>query len=149
AVDLNESRLALANRLGAEVAHDPEDAANLINEMTDGRGADAVLELVGLPEAQALAYRLIRPGGTMSVIGCHCTPHFSFSPADAYNKNLTYRTGRCPARSLMPELVQTWDANPLDLSWCVTHQFEVQQAARAYDVFAHGKDGCVKAILKF
>ncbi len=105
AIDPVESRRAQASDLGVSVAASGDEADLLIKEMSAGRGADAVMELVGLPAAQELAFRLVRPGGTLSVIGCHCTPHFAFSPVQAYDKNLTYRTGRCPARHYMDLLV--------------------------------------------
>ncbi len=147
AIDPNESRGEVAGRLGAMAFSDADAAAQALGDLTAGRGADGVLELVGLPDAQQLAYSLIRPGGTMSVIGCHCTPHFSFSPADAYNKNLTYRTGRCPARYYMSRLVDELVTDPIDFSWCITHRFAITDAEAAYDTFAYGKDGCVKAVL--
>ncbi|WP_197454247.1 alcohol dehydrogenase catalytic domain-containing protein [Stieleria varia] len=149
AVDPNLPRLSLAARLGATVHADERDAIEAIMRATGRRGADAVLEFVGLPDAQRLAYELIRPGGRMSVIGCHCTPGFSFSPADAYNKNLTYRTGRCPARHYMSMLAENLNRQAMDLDWCITHRFGLEDAESAYDVFAHQQDGCVKAVLTF
>lgn len=147
AVDPNPARLELAATLGAETCSDAKQAIDRVRTRTDGRGADGVMELVGLPEAQQLAYELIRPGGRMSVIGCHCEPQFAFSPADAYNKNLQYRTGRCPARHYMPKLAQDLIRAPMDLSWCITHRFPIDQGARAYEVFSGRQDGCVKAVL--
>ena len=38
---------------------------------TGGRGADCVLEVVGSPAALRLAFDLVRPGGTLSSVGCH------------------------------------------------------------------------------
>ncbi len=149
AIDPNESRSEIARSLGATALTDAGQAISAIRDQTDGRGADGVMEVVGLPEAQQLAYELIRPGGTMSVIGCHCTPFFAFSPADAYNKNITYRTGRCPARFYMPRIASELAKSPLDLSWCVTHRFAIDQATEAYDVFANRKQGCVKAVFTF
>jgi alcohol dehydrogenase len=146
AIDPNEARLELARSLGAETYADGSQAIEAIGAMTDGRGADGVMELVGLPAAQKLAFHLIRPGGTMSVIGCHCTPTFAFAPADAYDKNLTYRTGRCPARAYMAKLADELVDCPLDLSWCITHRFSIDQAVGAYDVFANRKQGCIKAV---
>jgi alcohol dehydrogenase len=148
AVEPNASRRRVARRLGAMAYSDAQSAAEAMDDLTAGRGADAVMELVGLPEAQQLAYRLIRSGGTMSVIGCHCTPHFSFSPADAYNKNLTYRTGRCPARHSMPKLAAQLAREPLDLSWCITHRFGIADAEKAYQTFAYAQEDCVKAVLQ-
>ena len=113
------------------------------------RGADCVMELVGLPDAQKLAYNLIRPGGTMSVIGCHCTPDFQFGPAAAYDKNLTYRTGRCPARHYMDVLTPKVANGEFDLTGFVTHEFEIDDSVKAYDVFSKRLDNCGKAVIRF
>jgi threonine dehydrogenase-like Zn-dependent dehydrogenase len=149
AIEPDERRRRIASKLGAYALKDAREAVKAIRDATDGRGADGVMELVGLPLAQRTAYELIRPGGTMSVIGCHCTPDFAFSPVDAYNKNLTYRTGRCPARHYMTKLLPQLLDNPIDLSWCITHRYSIDQAEQAYDTFANRKDGCVKAVILF
>lgn len=149
AIDPNEARLGIARSLGATTFTDAKSALDHVHELTEGRGADGVMEIVGLPEAQSLAYRLLRPGGVMSVIGCHCTPNFAFTPSAAYDKNLTYRTGRCPARHYMPLIAKQLADNPIDLSWCMTHRFTIDEAEKAYDVFANRKDNCVKAVIDF
>jgi alcohol dehydrogenase len=149
AVDPCKPRLQLAEALGALTFPSAEEAKKQTMEQTNGQGLDGVMELVGLPEAQRLAYDLVRPGGTLSVIGCHCTPHFSFSPADAYDKNLTYRTGRCPARHYMNLLSADPDVSSMDFSWCITHHFPVADAVDAYRIFSRRQDGCVKAVLHF
>ncbi|MFK7818884.1 MAG: alcohol dehydrogenase catalytic domain-containing protein [Planctomycetaceae bacterium] len=146
AIDPVESRRKVAESLGG-IACTPEEASKVVMERTSGRGADGVMELVGLPDAQKLAFEIISPGGTMSVIGCHCTPNFAFSPVDAYDKNLTYRTGRCPARHYMSALVEDLVKNPMDLSWCITHRFNIDDSEAAYQTFAYRKDGCMKAAL--
>lgn len=149
AIDPNASRAELADQLGAEAFTDHRQAAAAIQARTDRRGADGVMEFVGLPDAQTLAYRLVRPGGRMSVIGCHCTPHFSFSPSQAYDKNLTIRTGRCSARHYMDVLAKALRERPIDLSWCISHRFPPDQAFDAYQTFAYRKAGCVKAVIEF
>ncbi|MEL7496918.1 MAG: alcohol dehydrogenase catalytic domain-containing protein [Planctomycetota bacterium] len=145
AVDPVPSRQKQAEQLGA-IAVSPDEAWGEVKSRTGGYGVDAVMELVGLPEAQALAFQLVRPGGILSVIGCHCTPNFSFSPVDAYDKNLTYRTGRCPARRYMDVLTDRVASGEFDLSGFVTHQFEFKESQLAYDVFANRKEGCIKAV---
>ena len=146
-VDPNEFRCQIARRLGAQAFTSSEEAIEEIRSATSGRGVDGVMELVGLPAAQATAYEAIRPGGSMGVIGCHCTPNFSFRPSDAYDKNLTYRTGRCPARHYMTNLSKS--PLKLDLSWCITHQFPIDQGVEAYDTFANGRDQVIKAAIEF
>ena len=149
AVDPDPDRLAMARRMGARTFASPDELQQVLLQETAGRGADAVMELVGLPEAQRLACRLVRPGGTLSVIGCHCTPDFAFSPVDAYDLNLTYRTGRCPARYYMDRLDDFVSAVEPALNSLVTHRFAASRAATAYDVFSGRKDGCIKAVLEF
>ena len=148
AVDPCQPRLEIANSLGASTFASADEALKAVRCQTDGRGADGIMEMVGLPEAQSLAYAMLRPGGTLSVIGCHCTPHFCFSPADAYDKNLRYLTGRCPARHYMTLLSAQPELATRDLSWCVTHRFDLEDAVRAYEVFSQRLDQCVKAVLK-
>jgi 2-desacetyl-2-hydroxyethyl bacteriochlorophyllide A dehydrogenase len=148
AVDLVESRRKMAESLGA-IAVEPDNAVAEIHQRTDGRGADAVMELVGLPPAQVLAFQAVRPGGILSVIGCHCTPNFEFSPVDAYDKNLTYKTGRCPARHYMDKLSSRVADGEFDLDPFITHHFSIDESVRAYDVFSNRKESCVKAAIKF
>ena len=149
AIDPVEPRTEMARKIGATAFSDPSEALDHVLSISNGRGADAVMELVGLPDAQKLAIDLVRPGGTLSVIGCHCSPNFAFSPADAYDKNLVYRTGRCPARHYMPILAKQLARSPIDLSWCITHRFDIQEASRAYDTFANRKENCIKAVIDF
>lgn len=145
AIDLVESRRKQAEALGA-IPATPDSAWAEVSAKTRGRGADAVMELVGMPAAQKLAFELIRPGGTMAVIGCHCTPGFAFSPADAYDKNLTYRTGRCPARHYMDLLTQRVANGEFDLDAFVTNYFSFDDSVKAYDIFSNRRDNCIKAV---
>ncbi|RDW71331.1 hypothetical protein BP6252_07894 [Coleophoma cylindrospora] len=74
AVDSVDSRLELAEGLGAEPLNfmkNKEQMERRIKEVTDGRGADAVIEVVGLKPALKTAFDLIRPWGVISSIGVH------------------------------------------------------------------------------
>ncbi len=149
AIDKVPHRLALAAAQGAMTAAPGLDSLALVHELTEGRGADSVMELVGLKEAQELAFQLIRPGGVMSVIGCHSSKQFAFSPVDAYDKNLTYRTGRCPARHYMDKLTKCVLDCEVTLDFMITHRFDPANCIEAYDIFSHQKNGCMKAVFDF
>jgi alcohol dehydrogenase len=149
AVDPQPERRNQGARWGAIPLEPEPEAISAIQRATSGRGADGVMELVGLPAAQQFAFQALRPGGTMSVIGCHCTPHFAFSPVDAYDKNLTYRTGRCSARYYMDQLQTAVEQQIYDLAGMITHQFEPGDCQRAYDIFSQQKEGCIKAAIQF
>lgn len=67
AVDLIPSRLEVAAKLGADVIIDSskEDAAQKVLDLTDGRGADAVMLAVGAMPVAELGIKLVRIGGTV------------------------------------------------------------------------------------
>lgn len=75
AVDSVPSRLELAKSLGAEplnfATDKPETLKQRILDATEGRGADVVLEIVGLSPALKMAYDFIRPWGIISSVGVH------------------------------------------------------------------------------
>jgi len=74
AVDSIPSRLDLAKSLGAEPWNFQSDREGLnkrVLELTEGRGADVVIEVVGLSPALRMGYELLRPWGVISSIGVH------------------------------------------------------------------------------
>jgi 2-desacetyl-2-hydroxyethyl bacteriochlorophyllide A dehydrogenase len=148
AVDHSNERLQMAKEFGA-TSLDPseDDVRSAIMDATNGRGADAVLEVVGSSEALRLAIDLLRPGGTISSVGVHTAKNFSFSPGEAYDKNLVYKIGRCPAhyyaeKLLREQVIQRYPAEKI-----ITHHFSLNDGARAYEVFDKKLDNCIKAVL--
>ncbi len=69
-VGRREARMNLARRLGvAHVLHAGEGVSARIGMLTDGRGADAVIECTGTVEAWEQAPEYVRRGGTVSFFG--------------------------------------------------------------------------------
>ena len=74
AVDSVPSRLELAKSLGAEPWNFQSDREGLdkrVKELTNGRGADVVIEVVGLSPALKMGFELLRPWGIISSVGVH------------------------------------------------------------------------------
>jgi threonine dehydrogenase-like Zn-dependent dehydrogenase len=74
AVDSVPSRLELARGLGAEPFNFMTDRSGLdarVKELTNGRGADVVMEVVGLSPALKMGFELLRPWGIISSVGVH------------------------------------------------------------------------------
>jgi threonine dehydrogenase-like Zn-dependent dehydrogenase len=120
-----------------------------------GRGADVVVECVGHPSALKLSYDILAPFGTISSLGVHTSP-FPFSPGDVYDKNATFRSGRCPARSMMEsaeillkvaKLGREGVFEPILMTDIVTHRFPITEGRHAYDIFDQKRDRCLKALL--
>ncbi len=148
AIDLSDERLLMAKELGA-IPLNPFliDVKTTILNKTNGRGADAVMEVVGSAEALRSAIDLLRPGGTISSVGVHTAKNFSFSPGEAYDKNLIYKIGRCPAHYYAEKLLREGVIQQYPVEKIITHHFDLDKGARAYEVFDKKLDHCIKAVL--
>ena len=71
AIDINDRRLAIAKRLG--VTHTLNsthaDTSATVRELTDGRGADVVIECAGVKSAWLTALDIARKGGRVEWFG--------------------------------------------------------------------------------
>ena len=148
AIDTVEARLHQAALFGAIPLNPLNcDVVDFIKTKTQGRGADAVMEAVGSPSASRLAVDLVRPGGIVSTVGVHTASQFSFSPVEAYNKNLTYKIGRCPAHFYAEKLIREGVAQQYDVTQIITHRFPLSKGSEAYRIFDKKEDDCLKAVL--
>ncbi|GAA4863834.1 alcohol dehydrogenase catalytic domain-containing protein [Pseudonocardia benzenivorans] len=85
-----DARRELAAREGAVVA-DPAGARATVAGLTDGRGADAVIDAVGGPRGLDTAFTLVRRRGTIVSVGVHTEPEFALPVARAFADELTLR----------------------------------------------------------
>ncbi|MFE7931293.1 zinc-dependent alcohol dehydrogenase family protein [Streptomyces sp. NPDC057456] len=147
AVDLAASRLEAARRLGADAVADArEDPEQLIADLTDGLGADVVIEAVGVPESFELCTRMVRPGGHVANVGVHGKPA-TLHLEDLWIKNVTITTGLVDTHST-PTLLRMAAAGRLPTAQLVTHTFPLDRMEEAYDVFARAADtGALKVVL--
>ncbi|MFF3737398.1 zinc-dependent alcohol dehydrogenase family protein [Streptomyces sp. NPDC002566] len=147
AVDLAASRLVAARRLGADAVADAgEDPEQLIADLTDGLGADVVIEAVGAPESFELCTRMVRPGGHVANIGVHGRPA-TLHLEDLWIKNVTITTGLVDTHST-PTLLRMAAAGRLPTGHLVTHTFPMEHMEEAYDVFSRAADtGALKVVL--
>jgi len=148
AVDSLPERLELAETYGATpLDFKSTDPVEVVRQATEGRGADAALDAVGTSASTRTAYDLVRPGATISVVGVHYDEQFPFSPPDAYDKNLTFTVGRCPARRVMQDLIPVVQAKKYDLAAIISHRLPLAEGSEAYRLFDEKRDRCTKVIL--
>ncbi|MFF0087726.1 zinc-dependent alcohol dehydrogenase family protein [Streptomyces canus] len=147
AVDLAPSRLEAARKLGADAVADAREAPEqLIADLTDGLGADVVIEAVGVPESFELCTRMVRPGGHVANVGVHGKPA-TLHLEDLWIKNITITTGLVDTYSTLT-LLRMAAAGRLPTAQLVTHTFPLDHMEEAYDVFARAGDtGALKVVL--
>jgi threonine dehydrogenase-like Zn-dependent dehydrogenase len=169
-VDLVPERLAMAARHGAEIV-DARDGGvpGRIRELTDGRGADSVIDAVGMESegnllARALAaamlkpdiyralswaFRSLRRGGTISIAGVYVGVLPALPLGEIFDRQFTIRMGQANVRRWVDDILPLLtDEDPLGTSDLVTHELPLEQAPFGYDLFQKKRDGCIKVVLK-
>ena len=163
AIDSVESRLELARSLGAEPLNFVKDKDGMmarVKEVTEGRGADVVIEVVGLSPAIRTGFDLLRPFGFLSSIGVH-NAEVQYSPRrqrdipfpeivaltwyihtqipwtgeEAYDKNLKLQMGRCPVRSVFPDALKVLAKNQHLFGFMFEKIMPLGEAVEGYDLF--------------
>ena len=74
AIDLSDYRLNFAKRLGADhvmnvAKHSKQERLQIVKDLTNGRGADMVIECAGVPQAVPEALEMLRIGGLLVEAG--------------------------------------------------------------------------------
>jgi len=150
-VDGDDSRLAMAKRMGADVTLDfrKVDVVEEVRKLTGG-GADVAIEALGTQGTFENALRCLRPGGTLSSLGVYSGK--LQMPYDAFAAGLgDHRivTTLCPGgKERMRRLIETVRHGRVDLTPLLTHTFPLDRIADAYDLFSQRRDGVLKVAIR-
>lgn len=142
-------RLAVAGELGADelIADDFEAAVRRVRELTEGRGADVVIEAVGRPEAWQAAVAACRRGGRgLFFGGCPAGTQVALDAGRIHYGELTllgsfHHTPVDVARAL--QLLSEGKVRGAPL---LTHRLPLQRAKEALELMERGE--AIKVVLE-
>jgi threonine dehydrogenase-like Zn-dependent dehydrogenase len=145
-----------------------DDIVVHLKKLTDGLGADVVIDAVGAeadgnllqhwtaaklklqggsPIALNWAIDSARKAGTISVMGAYGPMFSAVKFGDAMNKGLTLRMNQCPVRRQWPRLFEHIRNGYLKPSEIVTHRIPLEDIAEGYHMFSAKLDGCIKPVV--
>jgi threonine dehydrogenase-like Zn-dependent dehydrogenase len=136
AMSRHDSRQKLAGEFGATdiVAERGDEGVARIKELTDGIGADAVLECVGTHDSMMQAINSTRPGGSVGYVG---VPHgVEIDGEGLFFTHVRLHGGPAPVRRFLPELIDlVWNRkiNPGKVFDLTLPLEEVAEGYRAMD----------------
>ena len=157
AVDPNPEARRRALDLGAQVALHPDEVAAFAaaDGSADPGGADPradiVLEATGVTPGLATASILVRPFGTLCVVGYH---HAGTAPFDMelWYKGATVVNGFCPdhprVMRAMADALGHVASRRFTFAPLVTHRFGLDGIDEAYSLMADRAPGFVKAVIE-
>jgi len=150
-IDGDDSRLAMAQRMGADVVLDYRsvDVVAEVQRLTGG-GADVAIEALGTPETFESALRSLRPGGTLSSLGVYSgklqIPYEAFAAGLGDQRIVTTL---CPGgKERMRRLMEVVKHGRVDFTPLITHTFPLEKISAAYELFGGRSDGVLKVAIK-
>jgi L-iditol 2-dehydrogenase len=141
-------RARLAERFGASVAYCTEshDLVSEVRQATLGRGVDVAFEAASGGAALQQAAEMLAPGGRLMAIGIDEDDRFELRHSTARRKGLTIRMVR-RMKHTYGRAIRLVEQQGIELAGLVSHRFPLPQAAEAFAVNAHYRDGVVKVVV--
>lgn len=144
ASDVNPKRLALATKMGAHSATHPQDAEAAVKQATQGLGVDVVLEMSGVPAAIHQAFKLVRVGGRVQMLGIPAKPMDIDFATEVIFKGITiYGVVGRRMYDTWIQMTQFLRAGQFDPTPVITHRFKLEQHAEAIAAIKSGEAGKV------
>ena len=147
-IDPDDNRLATAKKFGATqvINNSKENAVERIKQLTNNKGADTVIEAVGIPATFELCQSLVGAGGTIANIGVH-GKSVELHLEKLWAHNITITT-RLVDTVTTPMLLKTVQSKKLDSKQLITHHFKLSDIVNAYDTFQNAaREKALKVIL--
>jgi threonine dehydrogenase-like Zn-dependent dehydrogenase len=141
------ARLKAAATAGADWTGNP-DREDIVTEILarESLGLDLVFECCGEQSALDQGVALLKPGGTLVVVGIPLEPRVSFDSSKVRRREIRVqnvrRQNRCLERAV--GMIHTGRIKP---DFLATHFFKLDQAREAYETAALRRDGVIKAIV--
>ncbi|KTQ95260.1 alcohol dehydrogenase [Aureimonas ureilytica] len=174
AIDTVPERLAMAQASGAITLNFmDEDIYDRIQDLTNGRGADASIDAVGSeahgmasfdslidrvkqatfmgtdrPHVLRQAIHCTRNFGTVSIVGVYGGFVDKIPMGSAINRGLTFRMAQTPVQRYLPLLMERIVKGEIDPSFVITHTGTLEDGPDLYKTFRDKQDSCIKVVLK-
>ena len=150
-----------------------DDVYERIQELTQGRGADACIDAVGTephtsasfdsmldrakvamflgtdrPHVLRQAIHCTRNFGIVSIIGVYGGFVDKIPMGSAINRGLTFRMAQTPVQHYLPKLLQRIEEGEIDPCFVITHTVPLERGPEMYQTFRDKQDGCIKVMLQ-
>jgi len=147
AVDLDQKRLDLACKLGADkgLESDSIDVLAKVFDLTYNRGADIAFEVVGFTPTLTLAIQCLRKGGSLTLVG-NLSPRTEFPLQSVVTRELTLN-GSCASRGEYPACLDMIARGVIDVDAMISAVAPLADGASWFQRLHDKEPGLMKVIL--
>jgi L-iditol 2-dehydrogenase len=148
--DLYPERLRIGASSGLETSIDASraDVVERVRELTEGRGADAVILAVGGNSLIRTAMDAARPGGRILLFAQTQHGEAMIDPAAICVDEKTLVGSYSASVDLQEDSVRFVMNREMDLEGLVSHRFPLSQSAQALDLAAHPQPSSMKIMIE-
>ena len=147
AVDLEDDRLRLARKLGADdtLNSRQQDIPAAVTEMTNGLGADVTVEAVGADATVRMAVDSVRKGGTVTLIG-NITPDVKFPLQSVVTREVNI-LGSCASSNDYPACLELMRRGKINVAPIISAAVPLERGAEMFDRLYNKEPNLTKVIL--
>jgi len=148
AVDLEEDRIAIAKRLGADAGFNPakNDIRNEISALTGGRGADVAFEVVGISDSVNTAIGSVRRGATVTLVG-NLSPKAEIPLQAIVTKQIRLQ-GSCAICGEYPAVLDMIARKEVNVEAILSAEAPLSEGAEWFRRLYDKEPGLIKVVLK-
>ena len=150
AIECDPHRAELAKRLGLadriiDGSAPLDEIERAVQDLTEGRGADSVIEAAGGDATFEMAWRIARPNAIVVISAMY--EHDQVLPLPRmYGKNLVFKTGGVDASGL-DEVMALIESGKIDTSCLISKRYPLNDILEAYRAFEAREDDCLKVVI--
>lgn len=148
AVDLDVDRLNLATQLGADEAINAseQDVLKAVLDLTEGQGAEAVFEVVGISETVEPAVSAARKGGSVVLVG-NLAPKVNLPLQAVVTRELSLY-GSCAINGECAQSVEQIASGAIKVSALISATASLEEGPEWFERLYRAERGLMKVILK-
>lgn len=142
-IEINNYRLDLAKKLGADYLINPQsdNDEDGVKKITDNYGPDIVIDCAGLPSTQIKSLSICKKGGKVAFVGGNTS--LTLNPNEFFLGKELCVTGNWYYAINQYTRILEFTEDCTDFDRIVTHTFYLDQAQKAFDIFASRNSGKV------
>jgi threonine dehydrogenase-like Zn-dependent dehydrogenase len=148
AVDTDQSKLEMAEKLGADHAFNPAtgNVVERVLHLTSGRGADLSFEAAGVRESVLTAIESVRKGGTVTLIG-NLSPRVDLPLQSVVTRQIRLQ-GSCAICGEYPAVLDMIGRKEIDVNSILSAEAPLSEGAEWFRRLYEKESGLIKVILK-
>ena len=145
--DKIEERLKFSKKLNPKWSGNP-DRTDIVKEISkiEPLLLDVVYECSGDTEAIIQGIQLLKPGGTLVIVGIPETDEISFPIHELRRKEITIVNVRRQVHCTQ-KAINLLDRRKVNMDSIATHHFTLEETQKAFDLVAYYREGVMKAMI--